>query len=111
MSENWTWVGRLDDIPQLGARTVMSSAGEIAIFRTREDEIFAVHNRCPHRGGPLSEGIVSGRVVVCPLHGWTIDLTSGEATAPDKGCTRTVPVKMDAEGVWLAVETRKRQAS
>ena len=86
-------IGTVADIPRLGARTVDTGLGQVAVFRTGADEVFALINKCPHRGGPLSEGIVSGRKVACPLHNWVIDLNSGEAQAPDEGCTTTLPLK------------------
>ena len=97
----WTLIGTLDDIPRLGARTVETPLGQVAVFRTAEDEVFALFNKCPHRGGPLSEGIVSGRVVACPMHNWIIDLTTGEAKAPDNGCTTSVPVRNESGQIWL----------
>ena len=88
--------GRLDDIPRHGARRVLRRDGlpPIAVFRTADDEVFALVDSCPHRGGPLSEGIVQGRAVACPLHGWVIGLVSGIAEAPDEGCTETVAVQV-----------------
>ena len=103
MSENWIEVGRLEDIPQLGSRVVQSPAGDIAIFRNREDEVFALRNKCPHKGGPLSEGIVSGRRVTCPLHNWVMELESGSAAAPDVGCTPAYPVKVEGESIYLSL--------
>ena len=102
----WIDVGRLQDIPQRGARTVQTAQGPVAVFRTAEDEVFALVNRCPHRGGPLSEGIVSGRLVVCPLHNWTIDLNSGAAAAPDEGCTPRIPVRLVDGVLWLQLDVR-----
>ena len=94
---------KLDDIPRLGARVVRTAHGDIAVFRNAEDEVFALEDRCPHKGGPLSQGIVHGRSVTCPLHGWTIDLTSGSAHAPDRGCVRAYPVKVKDGAVLLAL--------
>jgi len=108
--QDWIKIGTVADIPKLGARTVHTDKGDIAVFRTSGDEIFALFNRCPHKGGPLSEGIVSGRVVVCPLHSWTIDLETGEATAPDEGCTRPVESKVTDGQVWLKLEVAKKVA-
>jgi nitrite reductase (NADH) small subunit len=108
--QDWIKIGRVEDIPRLGARTIHAEKGDIAVFRARDDEIFALYNRCPHKGGPLSEGIVSGKVVVCPLHSWTIDLATGEATAPDEGCTRPVESKVTDGEVWLKLEMAKKVA-
>ncbi len=87
-------VGRLDDIPRLGSRVVRTALGEIAVFRTAADEVFALRNTCPHRGGPLSEGIVHGRSVTCPLHNWVISLETGEVEGPDHGCTGVIGVSV-----------------
>lgn len=100
---NWIEVGKLEEIPRLGSRVVESDGEEIAVFRTAEDHLFALRNRCPHKNGPLSEGIVHGNKVACPLHNWDIDLTSGEAVAPDKGCTRRFEVKLDGGRILLAI--------
>ena len=88
----WTDVCGLADIPRLGARVVATAIGPVAVFRTGDDKVFALEDRCPHRGGPLSQGIVHGWRVTCPLHDWTIDLESGTAMAPDEGCAAVVPV-------------------
>ncbi len=84
----------LDDIPRLGARRVRRADGvDIAVFRTADDRVFALLDRCPHKGGPLSQGIVFGDRVACPLHNWTIELSSGQAVAPDEGCTNRFAVE------------------
>ena len=98
---HWLEVGKLEDIPRLGSRIIEIGGREIAIFRTDKDETFAVENRCPHKGGPLADGIVHGNSVTCPLHNWTIDLESGEAVAPDKGCAHRYEVKVEDEQIWL----------
>ena len=82
-----TRVCRIEEIPQLGARVVRSVHGNIAVFRNGEDEVFALLDKCPHKGGPLSQGIVFGERVACPLHNWSIGLCDGTAAAPDEGCT------------------------
>lgn len=84
---NWLDICALDEINPLGSRIVASPKGDIAIFRTADDQVFALDDRCPHKGGPLSQGIVFGTSVACPLHNWTIALDRGEARAPDHGCT------------------------
>ena len=101
---NWIEVGRVEEIPKLGARTIHTQAGNIAIFRTMEDEIFALHDRCPHKGGPLSQGIVYDRRVTCPLHNWVISLETGEATGPDTGCTNHYPVKVKNNLIYILLD-------
>ena len=104
MTAEWLDIGTLDDIPRQGARTVTTRQGDIAVFRTLSDEIFALDDRCPHKGGPLSQGIVHGRSVTCPLHSWVIDLASGEAAAPDHGCARRIAVKLTEGRLLLGLE-------
>lgn len=100
---NWIEIGTLDEIPRLGSRVVESAAGDIAVFRAADDSVFALRDQCPHKGGPLSQGIVHGRSVSCPLHNWTIDLVSGEAQAPDEGCTGKYEVMVENGVVYLAL--------
>ena len=97
----WQPVCELDEIPPLGARVVAHPDGAIAVFRTDGDRVFALRNACPHEGGPLSEGIVHGNTVTCPLHNWNVDLESGHACAPDHGCARRYDTRVDAGMVWL----------
>jgi len=98
----WVAIGPLELIPKLGARVVRSAAhGAIAVFRTAGDEVFALLDSCPHKSGPLSQGIVFDRSVACPLHGWTIRLQDGAAAAPDKGCVRTFAVKVEQGQVLI----------
>jgi nitrite reductase (NADH) small subunit len=100
---DWKKLCPLEEIPRLGSRVVASQHGDIAIFRMANDEVFAIHDKCPHKGGPLSQGIVSGKVVTCPLHSWKIDLETGEAVAPDVGCTPPFSVKRVGDEVWIAL--------
>ena len=98
----WTAICRVQDIPPLGARRVARQRGlDVAIFRTSGDEVFALLDRCPHKGGPLSQGIVFGTHVACPLHNWTIGLCDGQASAPDEGCTPKFAVKVEDGAVYL----------
>ncbi len=99
----WTDVGQLDDIPRQGARVVTTRAIDIAVFRTADDQVFALHDKCPHKSGKLSQGIVHGTSVTCPLHNWVIGLADGQARDSDEGCTRTVPVRVQAGRLLLAV--------
>ncbi len=99
----WTRICRFEELTPLGARVVKSAHGNIAVFRNAEDEVFALLDKCPHKGGPLSQGIVFGRKVACPLHGWNIGLNDGKAVAPDIGCARSFAVKVENGQVWLEV--------
>ena len=101
----WHSICHIDEIPSLGARVVLRPGQDnVAIFRTSDDQVYAVVDRCPHKGGPLSAGLVHGRSVACPLHGWVMDLASGEAQAPDVGCVQTLPVKVDNGAVYLGLD-------
>ena len=93
-SVGWVDVGTLHDIPRQGARVVATACGDVAVFRTVYDAVFALEDRCPHKGGKLSQGIVHGHNVTCPLHNWVISLAEGEACAPDVGCTPRVPARL-----------------
>ena len=102
----WQAVCRVDDIPRLGARRVARERGvAVAVFRGESDRVFALLDRCPHKGGPLSQGIVFGAKVACPLHNWTIDLDSGCAAAPDEGCVRRFAVRVESGRVMLDATT------
>lgn len=100
---DWVAVARKSEIPVLGARVVQgAAAGPIAIFRAADDAVFAVLDRCPHKGGPLSQGIVAGHAVTCPMHAWTIGLDDGCARTPDEGCARRYSVRCDGDTVLLS---------
>ena len=99
---DWIDVCAVDDIPLSGARIVQrKTGGDVALFRSGDGKVFALLDRCPHKGGPLSQGIVFGERVACPLHNWTIELASGNAAAPDVGCARRFNVRVDAGRVFL----------
>lgn len=100
---DWIEVGSLNDIPKLGARVVKLAEGDIAVFRTANDNVFALRDKCPHKGGQLSQGIVLGDRVACPLHDWKIGLDNGMAVAPDEGCAASFPVKMEGEKIMLSL--------
>lgn len=87
--------------PGMAGTVPVEGADEIAIFRTIGGEYYALVNKCPHKGGPLSQGIVHGDSVSCPLHNWRISLKSGEALGDDEGCTPTIPLKIEDELIWL----------
>lgn len=99
----WIEIGKLDDIPKLGARVVETGVGSVAIFRAADDQIFALRDHCPHKGGPLSQGIVHGHRVTCPLHNWVIELADGQAVAPDHGCTKQYATRLEADVVYLSL--------
>jgi nitrite reductase (NADH) small subunit len=103
MSANWKNIGPADNIPLQGARRLcLKSAGKpVAVFRTADGEVFALIDECPHKRGPLSEGIVSGRTVTCPLHNWVIGLDDGEAVAPDKGSAKPISVRVVNGDVYV----------
>jgi len=99
----WLEIGNVEDIPKLGARVVNTVDGDIAVFRTADDKIFALLDKCPHKGGPLSQGIVHGNKVTCPLHNWNIDLETGEAIAPDEGCAGYFKTNVKDGKVFIAI--------
>jgi nitrite reductase (NADH) small subunit len=99
----WTDIGHIDDIPRLRSRVVSTPNCDIAVFRTAGDEVFALHDKCPHKGGKLSQGIVHGTSVTCPLHNWVIGLTDGQAQEPDEGCVNRVPVQIQEGRILLGV--------
>jgi len=98
---NWIEVCKLNEIPPAQARTVRAGDNMIAVFRLSDDRVKAVENRCPHKQGPLAEGIVSGDDILCPLHNWRIHLDSGEVAAPDEGCVKTYVTKVENGMVFL----------
>ena len=101
----WKEICQVEDIPVLGSRRVARDQGlDVAVFRNDADEVFALLDRCPHKGGPLSQGIVFGTSVACPLHNWTIGLCDGQAQAPDEGCTPRFEVKVEAGVVFLKAD-------
>ena len=103
--EDWVRVCAVEDIPLLGSRVLKREGGDdIALFRPAAARVFALADRCPHKGGPLSQGIVSGDTVTCPLHGWNIRLDDGQACAPDVGCARKYPVQVRDGQVWLSLQ-------
>jgi nitrite reductase (NADH) small subunit len=105
-------IAALDDIPRQGARLVKTPAGCIAVFRTAKDQVFALEDRCPHKGGPLSEGIVHGTQVTCPLHAWVFDLNTGQAQGADEGAVTTYAVVVEAGRVLLdASQLARRNAA
>lgn len=106
MSE-WIEVVELSQIPVLGSRVVKTRTMDIAVFRGTDDQVYALRDACPHKNGPLSQGIMHGTTVTCPLHNWKIDLTTGQALAPDEGCANVLPVKVDGGKVLLQLSEEK----
>lgn len=105
MIGKWLDIGPINQIEAGSARTLPVAGGEeIAVFHTMNGEFYALVNKCPHKQGPLSQGIVHGAVVTCPLHNWNISLKSGEALGDDKGCVPTIPLKVDAGRIFLLRE-------
>jgi len=101
---DWVEIGTVSAVPRRGARCVNTPAGKIAVFRTQEDQIFAIENRCPHKHGPLSEGIVHGASVTCPLHSWVFDLATGKAQGADEGEVRTYPIDVVDGRIFMAFD-------
>ena len=104
-------IGAAQDIPRLGARVVRIGERRIAVFRTADDQYFALDDRCPHRGGPLSQGIVHGTRVTCPLHNFVIALDSGEAVAPDQGCVARHTIRNEDGRLRLALDQTNTAAA
>ena len=107
----WSKIGSIEDIPRRGARCVATPRGRIAVFRTADDRVFAMEDRCPHRGGPLSQGIVHGASVTCPLHNWVISLETGCALGADEGQARTIPVKVDGGQLFISLDAAASRAA
>ncbi|MFD0986281.1 nitrite reductase small subunit NirD [Methyloligella solikamskensis] len=105
----WIEIGNLNDIPRRGARCVATPVGKIAVFRTGDDRVFAMEDHCPHKGGPLSQGIVHGAAVTCPLHNWVISLENGQAIGADEGSVQTIPVKCEGETLFISLDELGRE--
>ncbi|MBH1974667.1 MAG: nitrite reductase small subunit NirD [Rhodobacteraceae bacterium] len=107
----WIDIGALADIPQQGARVVKTAAGCVAVFRTAEDQVFAIDDACPHKGGPLSEGIVHGNSVTCPLHAWVFSLETGMAQGVDEGAVQSYPAQVEAGRILLDASRLARRSA
>lgn len=110
VTEAWIRIGVLDDIPRQGARCVKIGPTTIAVFRTTEDGVYALEDKCPHRGGPLSQGIVHDGCVTCPLHNWVISLEAGKAQGADEGEVDTFPVQLIDGALYLDLSSVKVSA-
>ena len=107
MTQNLTEIklGPTSDIPPGEGRVYQIEGERIAVFRTRAQEVYAVQAECPHKRGPLADGLVGGETVICPLHGWKFDLKTGQALFGDCGL-KTYPVSVDeAQNVVLRRES------
>lgn len=98
------WIGNLTELPQKLGKTVMIGDKELAVFKLENGEIRAIENRCPHKGGVLAEGIISGEYVFCPMHDWKISVKNGKVQAPDVGCVQTYPVEIQEDEVYILIE-------
>jgi nitrite reductase (NADH) small subunit len=105
----WIDIGSVESVPVRGARVVKTAAGSVAVFRTAEDEFYAIDDRCPHKGGPLSQGIVHGASVTCPLHNWVICLQSGAAQGADSGSVKTYRIKVENARMLLDLSALKNR--
>ncbi|WP_105371376.1 MULTISPECIES: nitrite reductase small subunit NirD [Neorhizobium] len=105
MTMNWIAIGKIDDIPLRGARCVKTPMGKIGVFRTAENQVFAIEDHCPHKGGPLSQGIVHGTSVTCPLHNWVISLETGKALGADEGSVKTIQLELRGDEIFMALES------
>lgn len=103
LTQTWVPVGSIEDIPRRGSRCVTHGKMTIAIFRTMDDRVFALEDKCPHKHGPLSQGIVHDGCVTCPLHNWVISLETGAAQGADEGETRAFPIRLDDDQIMLGL--------
>lgn len=98
---DWVDIGCIQDIPRRGARCVNTPTGKIGVFRTMDDKIFAIEDHCAHQGGPLTQGIVHGAFVTCPLHNWVFSLETGEAQGADEGRVGTIPLRIEHDRILM----------
>lgn len=110
-TRDWVDIGAVRDIPLRGSRIIRAQGGDIAVFRTADDTVFALRDKCPHKGGPLSQGIVHDHGVTCPLHNWVISLETGEAQGADKGCTPRIPVRVENGRVLISAQALAQLAA
>ncbi len=104
-------IGSITDIPRRGARCIETPQGKIAVFRTADDRVFAIEDHCPHKGGPLSQGIVHGAAVTCPLHNWVISLETGKALGADEGVVRTIPIRIEGDKIFITMAANADRAA
>jgi nitrite reductase (NADH) small subunit len=111
MMSDWIEVGHVDEVPLRGSRVIATEHGNIAIFKAASGRIFALWDKCPHKGGPLSQGIVHGDSVTCPLHNWVIGLETGEVKGPDQGCARKVDTKLEDSVIFIPAAAARRHVA
>ena len=104
-SVDWFCIGLVEDVPKRGSRIVKTPDGDVGVFRTAAGEIFAIEDKCPHKAGPLSQGIVHGNSVTCPLHNLVVNLQTGQGKGPDGGCVKTFPVEIRDDQVFIDIST------
>ena len=110
-AQGWIDIGAIADVPLRGSRVIRAPHGDIAVFKAADGAVFALRDRCPHKGGPLSQGIVHDRGVTCPLHNWVISLETGEAIGADQGCTPAIPVRIEQGRILLSAAALKEHAA
>ena len=111
MNPEWIDIGLVKDVPFRGSRIVSTGKGDIAVFKAFDGKVFALWDKCPHKGGPLSQGIVNGHSVTCPLHNWVVGLDTGEVKGPDKGCARKVALLIEDGRIFMEAVALKRDAA
>jgi len=95
----------LEAIPPGEGRICSVSGEEVAVFRTRAGVVFACQAACPHKGGPLADGLVGGTTLICPLHGWKFDLTTGAALTGECG-VKTFSVRVNDDN-WIVLSLER----
>lgn len=106
-------IGHISEIESMRSRVITIEDTEIALFKLSTGEIKAIENKCPHKGGKLSEGILCDHHVFCPLHDWKINLNDGLVQKPDEGCVVSFRVEADSESgdLYLYMEDKAYKAS
>ena len=97
-------VGTVDDMTDRLGKTVRAGELEIAVYKLSNGRIRAIENRCPHKGGVLTEGIVSGDFVFCPMHDWKICLHDGKVQEPDSGCVKSFETIIEGDEIYLLID-------
>ncbi|MEK9198473.1 nitrite reductase small subunit NirD [Ureibacillus sp. 179-F W5.1 NHS] len=92
---------KIDEVAKDFGKTIRVGETEIALFHLKSGEFYAIENRCPHKGGVLVEGLISGQHVFCPMHDWKIDVTTGKVQEPDHGCVKTYQVEVKGDDVYI----------